>query len=60
MTVPRCALLVSSSGDSAETVSCSVTPPTASCTLMVAVSLTSSRSPVREYFWKPGISTASV
>ena len=36
MTVPRSALLVSSSGDSAVTVICSVTPPTPSCTLTSA------------------------
>ena len=60
MTVPRSALLVSSSGDSAETVTFSVTPPTLNCTLMVAVSLTWSRMSFRVCFWKLGISTVSV
>ena len=53
MTVPRLALLVSSSGDSAETVTSSVTPPTAIATLIVAVSLTWSIMPERVYFWNP-------
>jgi hypothetical protein len=60
MTVPRLALLVSSSGDSADTVTFSVTPPTASATLIVAVSPTERRMSVRVCFWKLGISTVSV
>ena len=60
MTVPRSALLVSSSGDSAETFTFSVTPPTPSCALMTATWLTSSRMSLRVYFWNPLISTVSV
>ena len=60
MTVPRFALLFSSSGDSADTFTLSVTPPTFSCALMTATWLTSSRMSVRLYFWNPLISTVTV
>ena len=60
MTVPRLALLVSRSGDSAVTDTCSVRPPTPISTLMVAVSLTWSTIPERVYFWNPESSTLIV
>ena len=59
MTVPRSALLVSSSGVSETTLTVSVRP-TPSCTLMFAVSPTESRKLVRVFFWNPLISTVSV
>ena len=60
MTVPRCALLVSSSGASVETVTSSVRPLTDIVTLIDAVSPTDRRIAVRVYFWKPFISTVMV
>ncbi len=59
MTVPRSALLVSSSGASALTLTFSVRP-TPSSTLMFAVWPTSSRMSLRVYFWNPASSTVSV
>src|SRR5207249_87837 len=50
MTVPRLALPVSSSGDSAVTVTSSVRAPIPSWTLIVAVWLTWSRRPLRTSF----------
>jgi hypothetical protein len=60
ITVPRLALLVSRSGDSPDTVTLSLMPPTASATLIVAVSPTERRMSVRVCFWKLGISTVRV
>jgi hypothetical protein len=60
MTVPRSALLVSSSGASEETLIVSVRAPTGSCMLTVATCPTSNRMFVRVAFWKPASSTVSV
>ena len=59
ITVPRSALLLSSSGDSETTLTVSVRL-TPSCALMFAVSPTDSRMSVRVYFWNPVISTVMV
>ncbi len=60
MTVPRFALLLSSSGASADTLTLSVMPPTPSCALITATSLVWSRMSVRVYFWNPLISTVTL